>query len=128
MTDAAITIASSLLSGFIGVSVSTIYYRRFETKKFKMDTVKKFVANRYDLKGDEFSRALNEIFLVFNNSEKVMVELEAFHSKITTGQPADDSLVGLMRALCIEVDIDSTKFKDSFFLHPFNTRPSSSTP
>ncbi len=128
MADAAITIASSLISGLVGLGISTLHYRRFEAKKFKVDTVKKFIANRYDLRGDEFSRALNEIFMVFNKSPKVMAALELFHTNITTNRPAEDSLVALFKALCSEIGIDPTKFNDSFFLRPFNTRPSSSTP
>jgi len=128
MSDTAITIISSLLSGLLGVGISTLYYRRFEIRKFRVDTVKKFIANRYDLNGDEFSRALNEIFLVFNESPKVMAALEKFHSNIITGQPAENSLLYLFKALCIEIEIDPGKLNDSFFLRPFGTRSPASAP
>jgi len=46
-------ILSSLLSGIVGVVISTVYYRRHEAKKIKLDTLTRVIANRYDLKGDE---------------------------------------------------------------------------
>ncbi len=67
-------ILSSLLSGIIGVVISTIYYRRHEARKIKLDTLTRVIANRYDLKGDEFSRALNEIFVIFQKSNRIVCE------------------------------------------------------
>ena len=62
------TVVSSLFSGIIGVLVSSYYYRRYENRKNKFETFKRFMGNRYDLKGDAFSQALNEIFVVFKGS------------------------------------------------------------
>ena len=46
---------------------------------FKIATLKKFAANRYDILGGKFTEALNEIFVVFNDCPKVMEELDKFH-------------------------------------------------
>ena len=120
-----VTIISSLISGIIGVIISTIYYRRYEKRKMKVDTLKRFVGNRYDLKGDEFSRALNEIFVVFHDSQGVMNALSAYHEKVTTGQDSEDRLIRLFKAMCKDLGIRHEQLTDSFFLRPFNTRPNS---
>ena len=65
-----VTIISSLISGLVGIAISTFYYRRYENRKIKMDTFKKFISNRYDLEGDPFSQSLNEIFVVFKKSKE----------------------------------------------------------
>jgi len=123
--DIAITIIASTLSGILSVIISTIYYRRHEKYRVKVDTLKKFVSNRFDLKGDEFTRALNEIFIVFNKSKIIMDDLSQFHCKIVNHQPAEDALVRLFKSMCDDVNIEYDKINDSFFLKPFNTRSSS---
>ena len=91
-------ILASLLSGIIGVVISTIYYRRHEARKIKLDTLTRVIANRYDLKGDEFSRALNEIFVIFQKSNPVMKALSYFHEKTTTpGVSNEDALLRLIK-------------------------------
>lgn len=120
-----ITIISSLLSGIVGVAISTFYYRRYENRKTKMDTFKRFFGNRYDLKSDAFSQAINEIYVVFKNSRPVMEALSQHHNAVTSNKGSEDELVKLFKAMCRELDLDATDFNDSFFLTPYNTRSSS---
>jgi len=117
-----VTVASSLLSGIIAVIISIAYYRRHEKRQTKIDTFKRFFSNRYDLKGDEFSRAINEIFVIFHDCEEVVSALQAFHQKVTNKQNSEDELLKLHKAMCKGVNISFDKFNDSFFLRPFNTR------
>ena len=67
-----VTIVASGISGIAGVIISTIFYIRHENRKDKLETLRRFMGNRYDLVGDEFSRAINEVFVVFKKSPKVM--------------------------------------------------------
>ncbi len=120
-----VTVVSSLLSGIVGVIISAAYYRHHEKRRTKIDTFKRFFSNRYDLKGDEFSRAINEIFVVFHESEEVISTLRAYHQRVTDRQASEDELLKLHKAMCKDVNINFDKFNDSFFLRPFNTRPSS---
>ncbi len=117
-----IIIVSSLFSGVIGVVISTVYYRRFERHKIRVDTLTRFVRNRYDAKGDEFSRALNEIFVVFQSSRGVMSALSRYHEKVVARQDSNDDLIRLFKAMCDDVGVKYDQFNDSFFLTPFNTR------
>ena len=120
-----VTIISSLISGVVGVAISIFYYRRYENRKFKMDTFKKFFGNRYDLKGDPFSRSLNEIFVVFKNSKVVMNALSEHHKAVASRKNSEDELVKLFKAMCKDLGLDVSGFNDSFFLTPYNTRPNS---
>ena len=44
-----VTVASSLGSGLIGILVSTYYYRRYERRKVKFDTLRRLAGARYCL-------------------------------------------------------------------------------
>jgi len=70
-------------SGLLGVIISTIYYHRHEKYLMKLETLKEFAGNRYDIKGDLFSKALNEIAIVFNQSKEVKNALQAFHDNVS---------------------------------------------
>ncbi|GAB6909154.1 conserved hypothetical protein [Desulfosarcina cetonica] len=66
-----VTIIASVISGIAGVIISTIFYIRHEKRKDKLETLRRFMGNRYDLVGDEFSRAINEVFVVLKNLRKL---------------------------------------------------------
>ena len=120
-----LTIITSLISGVVGVVISTLFYVRHERRKDRLETLRRFMGNRYDLKGDEFSRALNEIFVVYKGSPKVMQALSSYHKKVTGQQDSEDELIKLLKAMCEDVSLSYNEFNDSFFLRPFNTRPTS---
>ena len=124
MTNILVTLISSLLSGIIGVIISTYYYRKYENRKTKIDTFKNFVANRYDLKGDNFIKAINEIFVVFQDSEEVLNSLKQFHETTVSQQTAlsNDHLVALFKSMCRNLNINPNKYSESMFLIPFNYR------
>jgi hypothetical protein len=93
-----------------------------------INSFKRFAANRYNLKGVEFSKAMNEVFVVFNDIPNVMECLSKFHEVIVSKQPtaiADDALIKLFKAMCQATDISYEQFNDAFFLTPFNTVPGS---
>ena len=123
------TLVSSLLSGLIAVIVSLLYYRRYEKRQTKLTTLRQFAGSRNDLKGDEFSRAINEIFIVFNDSVKVRQALKSFHQDRVAQSPVslitNQFLIELFKAMCDDVGLKHTEFTDSFFLTPFNTKQSS---
>lgn len=122
-----VTILGSLLSGLLGALLTTVIYVRREDRKFKVDTLKRFASNRFDVQSDEFSRSLNEILVVFNDSKTVMRTLQDFHDVITSGKAglSNDRLVRLFKAMCDDAGIDYKGMNDSFFLQPFNVREGS---
>ena len=119
----AVAVISTVLSGLLGALVSIIVYGRREQRRFKVDTLKRFAANRYDVKGEEFTRALNEIFVVFNDAPNVMGVLEDFHEKTS-----NEALITLYKAMCRDTKVKYDRFNDSFFLKPFNTEITSQLP
>lgn len=120
----AVIIIASLLSGIIGVIVSTIYYRKHERYQMKLKTLKDFASYRWNLMGPNFTKALNEIFIVFQDSEQVTSALTQFHKTITSKNTelANDDLIKLFKSMCKDLKIDTNKFSESFFLKPFNVR------
>jgi len=119
-----ITIISSLISGVIGVVISIFYHKQAEKRQAKINTLKQFVGYRHDLKGEHFTKALNEIFIVFQNSQLVLEKLNEFHEIIITGRKevANDKLVLLFKEMCKDLDIDPSKYSKSLFLKAFNTK------
>jgi len=49
-----ITITASLLSGLIGVGISSIFYARMERRKLKIETAKKMFGNRHNISSNPF--------------------------------------------------------------------------
>lgn len=126
-TQVVLTISAAVLSGLVALALSTWHMRRFEARKVKFDTLKKFAANRYDLKGDEFTQAINEIFIVFNGSPKVMTSLSAFHRTTVRESATNDELAALFKAMCVDLGVDYSQFNESYFLQPFNAHKSSTS-
>jgi len=113
---------SMLVSGLTGVLITINYYRRAERRRNKFDTLQRFCANRFDLKSDPFSRALNDIFITFYDSQEVIFCLSKFHEKVTTRQDSENELLLLFKSMCKNLGIKHGQLNDSFFLTPFNTR------
>lgn len=60
-----VTILSSLISGIVGVLVSTWYFYKLERHKLKLDLARRLLGNRFSITGDAFSCAVNEVIAVF---------------------------------------------------------------
>jgi len=120
------TITIALISGLIGVIVSSIIYLHRDRKKFKIDTLKRFASNRFEMGSKEFLSALNEIFVVFSKSKKVINCLDEYHKSVISEKNANtlDKLVKLYKAMCDDVNIDYSTLNDSFFLIPFKSNES----
>ena len=119
-----ITIISSLISGVVGIIISIIYHKKSEKRQIKINTLKQFVGYRYDLKGKHFTKALNEIFVVFQDSKPVLDKLNEFHQIIVSSQKelANDKLVALFKEMCKDLSINPNKYSESLFLKAFNVK------
>jgi len=120
------TFVSSVISGLIGITISTYFYRRYERRQMKLKTLKDFAANRYDILGEDFTKALNEVFVVYNDSPNVRNTLKRFHENrvagISSSDLADQYFVELFKAMCDDTGVKYTDFTDNFFLRPFNAK------
>ncbi len=119
-----ITIISSLLSGVLGVAISIVYHRREEKRQQKLNTLKDFVGYRYDPKCESFTKALNEIFLVFQDSKEVIEKLTNLHEIVVSKQTGlvDDKLIALFKEMCKNLNIDTNKYSESLFFKAFNVK------
>lgn len=125
-----VAVLTALFSGLVGAMLSVVVYARREDRRFKVETLKRFAANRYHITGPEFSQALNEVAIVFDGHKEVMDALQVFHDRISEkkpGQPIDlsehspanNALVKLYKAMCRAAEVKYEHFNDSFFLRPF---------
>ena len=120
-------IISALLSGLIGVILSTHFYRRFEIRKQKFDTFRRFLGNRFAItegqesnaesSRQEFFAALNEVMVVFHDSAPVLDALQEYYES-----KSPDSLLRLFKAMCKNLNV-RYEFNDSFFETPFTPGP-----
>ena len=99
--DWLIVILAAIISGLLGIAISITYYRRHEKYLSKLQTLKDFAGYRYDLRGEAFTRAINEIFIVFSDSTKVKQALKKFDAGVhlkTAGTTWLEELIGLALA------------------------------
>lgn len=127
-----VTVISSLLSGMIGVVISFVFYAKLEKRKLKLETAKKLFGSRHDISGNTFKDALNEVMIVFSDSQNVIDKIEAFFNIVTTpiqsrAQGAsDEALIKLMKAICDDLKIKYKSLPESYFLKFFSV-PSQKT-
>lgn len=121
-----LVILAALLSGLIGVVISTCHYRRFERRKLKLDTSRRLLAYRHaGVPGSSlttqghFFAALNEVFVVFHDTLDVVRVLQMLHVELRRPERLQDNLVSLFKAICGNLHISLEAVNDSFFLHPF---------
>ena len=127
MTPFWITIIASLLSGLIGVIVSSYFYRRYENRKQKLDTLRRLLGNRFAIaegqesnakhSREDFFAALNEVLVVFHDSDSVLDALNKYHESMS-----QDDRLRLFKAMCKDSKV-SQEFNDSFFEKPFTPGP-----
>ena len=122
--DITLIIISSLISGIIGVLISIFYHKRSDQKRTKMNVLRNFVGYRHDLKGDRFTKALNEIFVVFCKSPDIQDKVKNLHDVLNSGQHAlaNDRLYELFKAMCKDLKIDTSAFEESSFIKAFNIK------
>ena len=117
-------IFASLISGLLGAIASAFLFLRYEKKKFRLETAKKLFGNRFDLNGDEFSRAMNEVYFVFHKNPKVLKSVEElFKALDVPGKPhVDDSIVTMLKAICDDVGVNYKTLNESYMLKVFNRK------
>ncbi len=124
--DTEIVVISSLLSGLIGVGVSTWFFVRHERRKQKFEVLRKIVGTRFALTQKtnpaskaEFFSALNEVVILFHKDKDVITALHTLHRELKVPNRLDDNLVTLFKAMCANLNIKNGGLNDEFFLRPF---------
>jgi len=117
----------SLFSGLLGVGISTWYHQRNEIRRTKLQVLQQLLGNRHNIRGQKFTEALNQVFVIFYDSQDVLIALKAFHEVIIGRQKTTDlanqKLLDLFKAMCKRLKINPEPLTDNFFLQPFNIKP-----
>lgn len=118
------TIISSLISGLIGVAVSTWYFYKLERHKLKLDLARRLLGNRFSISGDAFSCAMNEVIAVFADSENVLNKMGRLYESLQAyGKPnAEVALIDFLKSVCKESGLTQAILNDAYFLKTFNAR------
>lgn len=120
-----ITLVSSILSGILGVVISSIFYSRLERRKIKIETARKMFGSRHSISGKEFQESINEIMIVFSDSQRVVDLVQDLFKVVSTPlsarspQAADEALIKLMKGICEDIGIKYKNLPDSYYLKFF---------
>ena len=116
-----VSLCSGLLGSLIGAGVAAWALWTMERRKLKFDLARRLAAHRYDLRGSEFSAALNEVIVTFADSKVVLEKLQAFYLAIRTPQP-NPALVDLLKAVFEAAGLNQKVLNDEYLLTAFNVR------
>lgn len=119
-----VTVIASLLSGLVGVGVSAWFFYRLERHKQKLDLARRLLGNRYSIRGDAFSCAMNEVIAVFADSDEVLTKMKLLYEALqapgkTNAEPA---LIDFLKAVCKESGLTQASLNDTYLLKTFNAR------
>lgn len=119
-----ITIVSSLVSGVVGAVFSVWYFYKLERHKLKLDLARRLLGNRFSIKGDAFSCAMNEVIAVFADSEAVLSKMGRLYEVLQTpGTPnADGALIDFLKEVCKASGLSQVTLNDGYFIKTFNVR------
>ena len=119
-----VTILSSVISGLIGVFVSTWYFYKLERHKMKLDLARRLLGNRFSITGDPFSCAMNEVIAVFADSNEVLNTMGKLYEVLQShGKPnAEGALIDFLKAVCRASGLTQVVLNDAYLLKTFNAR------
>lgn len=134
---------NAVLSGLVGAIIgagliawhgSQIEDRRakYEERRVRFDTLRRIAGSRYVLTPkynwppqsyQTLNEALNEAFVVFNESSEIREALRDYHAALGT-KNANDKLLDLLKDMSENLNINLEDMNDSFILKPFVAVPS----
>jgi hypothetical protein len=117
---------SGLFSALVSVVLTNILHERNELYNKKLEVLADFAGNRYDIMGEKFTQALNRAFIIYNNSEEVLLAIKNFHDYTLqnnrSNELANQKLLELFKAMCHDLGINTNNLNDNYFLMPFNIK------
>ena len=126
MTSEAIawTLVSSLMSGIVGVGVSVWVFYKLEKHKLKVELARRLLGNRFNVNGDAFSCAMNEVIAIYSDADDVLQKWSTLMKIVeSSGKPGlDGALIDFLKAVCKESRLSQTTLNDTYWLKVFNGR------
>lgn len=124
-----VQIIISLISGILGVILTIFFQRRFMLYDLKREVLFQFVESRYDLLGENFTKALNKVNAVYVKDKSVIEAVDEFHSLILSQTGSQDKtnqkLYQIYLTMCKSIKIKP--MGETNFLTPFNTKNDTTT-
>jgi len=124
-------VVSALLSGLLGVLISNWDHKRNEIKRMKLRVLQQLMGNRSDVNGKAFLEALNQVAVVFHDSEEVITALKSVHEDVMSPNRSPNlsrqKLLALFKAMFKNLNIKTEPLTDNFFLTAFMPRESQSS-
>jgi len=118
-----IIFAASIISGLLGVIISTWFYQKNEVRQCKLRNIQQLLGNRNNIKGQPFIEAINQVFITFNDSKEVLMALKALHETVinvpVTRELVNQKLMELFKVMCEDMKIKLGPLTDSYFLAAF---------
>ena len=122
MTYSEIIIAfiTALISGLVATVVSNIYYSKKQNMQLKIELIKNILGYAYEMtekyKADEYHiiKYLNQIYIIFNDSEEVMEAATRYKESST-----NENFITMIKRMCDDTEIKYSKINDSFIDKPF---------
>ncbi|MBS5937125.1 DUF6680 family protein [Clostridium sp.] len=122
MTNSEITIAviTALISGLVATVINNIYYSREQKRQLKRELIKNILGYAYEMTGkyesNEYNiiKYLNQIYIIFNDSEEVMEAATIYKS-----YPTNENFITMIKRMCDDAKIKYNKINDSFIDSPF---------
>ena len=75
-----------VFSGVVAALVTYLLQRHYKKYDIKYKVISDFFEYRYYLKGDEFSRTINKIYLVFSKDNNVIKAVDDFNNALHNGE------------------------------------------
>ena len=126
-----LVVISSLLSGLLAALLTVAFYQHQDVRKAKLDTLRRITGYRWCIMGkgrgsqyvrDQFSAAMNESVVVFNDSSDVVTALQIYNDHVGSGSSDKliDDVINIIKAMCNDLDLKSplndTLLKKAFCL------------
>ncbi len=114
----------SIISGIFGAILTILCQRKFIAYDLKRDVLIQFVENRYDINGEQFTKAINKIRDIYAKEEEVVAAVDEFHrlilSKSSSRDKANQKLYQIYLKMCSSIKIKP--MEETKFLMPFNVK------
>jgi hypothetical protein len=118
-------VASALLSGLLGVLISNWYYKRSEIRRIKLRILQQLMGNRFDLHSRSFVEALNQVPVVFYESNEVLSAFKTYQEHCQTNSDGNlgvQRFHDLINAMYKHLDMNTEPLTDNIFRATFTTK------
>lgn len=126
--DIIIAILSIIFSGITASMVTLCCQRKAEKRKYKMEVFQMIIAHRQGLgecgrNSGKFEEAVNQVFIAYNDSDKVLKAFEEFRSSVIYKNEKESNLVisnllTLLKEMANELHIKYNFSNDDLFTKP----------